>query len=74
MAVKRNNNSINKKGTSSPKLIGKVYRSSSSVSGHMATPAKDTGCKYGEVRPEVREMVKRRLDKHASTWTELAKH
>lgn len=70
MAIKRTNNSINKRGTSS-KSVGKTYKDS--VSGRMVTSVKNTGCNYGEIRPEVREMVKRRLNKHASTWTELAK-
>lgn len=71
MAKNRNNTSIKKKGTSSPKSVGKTYRSS--VSGRVTTSVRPAGCKYGEIRPEVREIVKRRLDKHASTWTELAK-
>lgn len=71
MAIKRNDDSTKKRGTKSSKSVGKAYRSS--ACGSIQTSVKNTSGKYGEVRTEVREMVKRRLNKHASTWTELAK-
>lgn len=71
MAVNKHNSSTTKRGVSSSKSSRTIHRNS--VSGRFETSAKHTSCKYGEVRPEVQEMVKRRLNKHASTWIELAK-
>lgn len=71
MAVNKHKNSTTKRGLSSSKSGCTIHRNS--VSGRFETSAKQTSHKYGEVRPEVQEMVKRRLNKHASTWTELAK-
>lgn len=70
MTMKRNSNLTKKRGTSS-EVNCAVHRSS--VSGHMVTSTTHKTHKYGEIRPEVRDIVKRRLEKHASTWTELAK-
>jgi hypothetical protein len=77
-------NTGKKRGASTRERDGQIVnRKSKSVAGSALTGrtavkrshARDETIsgKYGTVRPEVREMVKRRLDKHASTWTELAK-
>lgn len=70
MAVKNKHINSTERGVSSSRVGCTIPRDS--VSGRFETSANHTR-KYGEVRPEVQEMVKRRLNKHASTWTELAK-